>query len=116
MRLKSWILVGLLALCPSVAWPASVGTVTVDSSTVGVLIVANVGGGCTVTVPIGEDVPVYVARLNGTCSTDLTAPRGVRIALGGSYDFKPATDGWSGQLCAILESGSNAVIVSTNCW
>ena len=116
MGWKQWILVGLLALSPTLAWSATVTTVSVDSSTVGVVIKSSIGGGCTVTVPIGEDVPVYVARLDGTCSTALVANRGVRIALGGSYDFKPMTDGWAGQLCGLLESGSAAVIVSVNCW
>ena len=113
----------LFALCVIVALlsyvdAATVTTVSVTSSTAGTQIVAapNTTGGCTVTVPAAAAVPVHVARLNGTCSTALTAVNGVRITAGNGYDFISQEDGWGRQLCGILESGSTAVTVNVNCW
>lgn len=106
------VLAVLIAVC---SWAASVTTVSVDSATAGVQVVTAVGGGVTVTIPSTAAVPIWVARLDSTCSTSLTAPRGVRIAPGNGFDFL-ASEGWSGGLCAILESGVVAVTASINKW
>jgi hypothetical protein len=95
---------------------ASVTTVSVDSSTVGVQVVSSTNAGVVVTLPSNAAVAVWFAREEETCSTSLTAVRGVRVTPGNGYEFLSKEDQWTGQICAILESGSTAVTVSVNTW
>jgi len=100
----------------------SVQSVSVTSSTAGTQIVSSIGGGVCVTVPTGAAVPVYVARIAGTCASVLTSPAGVRIpvpsatSIWSTHCFIPKRDGYSKQLCGILESGGAAVTVTVNAW
>ena len=105
------VFAGLLAVP---CWGAeTLTTVSVTSSTAGTQIVANIGAGTVVTVPSGSGA-VWFAKTNGTCSTTLTSPIGYRVSGGNGWDFLASEDGYSGQLCGILESGSTAVSVSVN--
>lgn len=103
-------------LVPCLAWAGgTVITVTIEESNVGVQIVDSIGGGLTVTNPSGGGA-VYLARLTGTCSTDLTAARGRYLAAAASYDFLSSQDQWHGQVCGILASGSTNIVLEINTW
>ena len=115
MRTAWFALLLIVCLLVGKVWAASVTTVTITESTSGTQIVASIGGGVTVTNPAGGGV-IYVARIEGDCATVLTAPRGVAISAGNGYDFIPKTDGWSGQLCSCLASGSTDITASVNSW
>lgn len=95
---------------------ASVTTVSVNSSSAGLQIVSSINGGVVVTLPSNAAVAVWFAREEDTCSSVLTAVRGIRVTPGNGYEFIPRQDGWTGQICALLESGSTAVTVSVNSW
>ena len=95
---------------------ASVTTVSVNSSTAGVQVVSSTNAGVVVTLPTSAAVAVWFAREEETCSTSLTDVRGVRVTPGNGYEFLSKEDQWTGQICAILESGSTAVTVSVNTW
>ena len=94
---------------------AAASAVSVTSSSAGTQLVSGISEGTTVMVPASAAVAIWVTRLNGTCSTDLTAIQGIRIKPGDGYEFTPR-DGWYGQLCGILESGSTAVSAKVNSW
>jgi hypothetical protein len=94
---------------------AAVSTVSVASATAGTQVVSSIARGVTVTLPSTAAVPVWVARLHGTCATAMTAKRGVRITAGNGYEYT-FDEHWGGQLCAILESGVTAVSVEVNTW
>lgn len=96
---------------------AGFGSVSVSSSSVGKLIVGSKVNGVTVTVPSGASVPVWFVydNANSNCST-VTQYRGRRIAAGNGYEFLTRADGWTGAICAILESGSTAVTIEVSWW
>lgn len=93
------------------------GSVSISSSSVGKLIVGAKKNGVTVTVPSGASVPVWFIYVdaNSDCST-VTQYRGRRIAAGNGYEFLTRDDGWTGGICAILESGSTAVTIEVSWW
>lgn len=104
---------------------ASVGSVNVTASNAGTQIVSSICsttiysdpkycGGVTVTVPSNAAVAVWFAKIEGTCSAVLTTQAGYRITPGNGFDFLPSEDGYTGQICAILDSGAVAVSVKTN--
>lgn len=116
--MKNLILV-LFCFLSLVCWSyaaQTVTTVSVTSSTAGTQIVANVGGGTVVMLPSSAAVPVWFARIQGTCSSVLTSQIGIRVTPGNGYEFLPRDDGYTSQICAVLESGSTAVTVSVNTW
>lgn len=100
----------------AICYAAAVNTVSVDSSTAGVQIVSSINGGVVVTLPTNAAVAVWFTREEETCSTSLTAIRGVRVTPGNGYEFLSKQDQWTGRICGILESGSTAVTVSVNTW
>lgn len=97
-------------------------SVAITSSTQGATVVSEIYGGCFVMVdPDTTTGSVWVAHLNGTCSSVMTKETGVPIsqASGSSYN-----KGWEflskqghvGKLCGILESGSTQINLCVNCW
>lgn len=96
--------------------------ITVSSSSAGTQIVSSIGGGCTVYVEDGSTGGVWVSRTRGTCTTTLTDDSGIRLSRDAgdpdvtAYEYIPAIDGYNGQLCAILESGSISIDLCINCW
>lgn len=90
------------------------GTVSVTSSSAGTQVCDFIDDSCFVQVPSAAAVPVCFAPVNdGTaCSAGLTSAVGKCITAGNAWDFLPREDGWTGQVCAILQSGSTAVSVS----
>lgn len=114
--LKSFAILFVFIAFGTICYSASVTTVSVDSSTAGVQVASSINGGVVVTLPSSAAVAVWFAREEDTCSTTLTAVRGVRVTPGNGYEFLPKEDQWYGQICGILESGSTAVTVSVNPW
>lgn len=114
--LRSLAILSIFIAINVVCYGASVTTVSVNSSTAGVQVASSINGGVVVTLPSSAAVAVWFAREEDTCSTTLTAVRGVRVTPGNGYEFLPKEDQWYGQICGILESGSTAVTVSVNPW
>lgn len=94
---------------------AQAETLSVSSSTAGVVLVSSIDHGIGVFVPSDADSAIWVSRRSAACS-GLTTTEGVRIAAGNGYEFIPPQDGWAGQLCVILETAGNPVDVVYNRW
>lgn len=110
---------GALAEAQLLTTGATYPSVTVTSSTAGVVACSTVSYGCSVTVPSTAAVPLWLALVNdGTsCAAGLTSNKGIRITAGNTYVCAPSEPGgycfgWGGQVCLILESGSTSVTPS----
>ena len=104
-----------VVFCPVLSWAASLTTVDCNSSTAGVQVVSSIGGGVTITVPSGAASAVWLAKVDGTCSTAMTSVGGYRITAGNGWDFTPrADDGYFGQICCLRESSSGTINVTVN--
>ena len=97
--------------------------VTISSSTAGTQIVAKVGGGCSIVVEPGSSTgSAWISRTGATCSSAVTSYSGVPISIASGtpyspgYEYDSKVDGYNGQLCGILESGSTSINLCVNCW
>lgn len=112
---KIFLVVCFLCALPSAAAALeSSGTVSCTSTSVAVQVVASLGGGTVVNVPYNAAVGVYIVKDNSTNCANSTAGAGYPILQNNAYDFLPREDGYTGQLCCLLQSGSVAVTVGYN--
>ena len=128
MRACLFLFLGML-LAPSVGgWPSllwaqaldlkrdgvrAVITVSVPSSSVGTQVCDYIDNECSVQVATGAAVSVCFAPVNAgtTCAAGFTTPGGRCFPGGAGWTYLPREDGWIGQVCALLASGSTAVNV-----
>lgn len=89
-----------------------VATVSVPSSSVGTQVCDYIDNECSVQV-VASATRVCLAPVNQgtTCAAGFTTPGGRCFAAGSGWTFLPREDGWMGQVCALLESGSSAATV-----
>lgn len=89
-----------------------VATVTVSSSSVGTQVCDYIDNECSVQV-VTSATRVCLAPVNQgtTCAAGFTTPGGRCFAAGSGWTYLPREDGWMGQVCALLESGSSAATV-----
>lgn len=102
-----------IALCPALAHAQDPLAYTtgasltplppITSTTNGVQLIDKIRKGVTIASLPTSTAVLYIARVQGTCETTMTAPVGDPVYPGGSYTAL-VTDGWAGQLCGILES------------
>ena len=111
----SFVLFCVLSFLTLFTYAAEVVTsVSVTSASAGTQIVSSIGGGVVVTLPSNAAVAVWFAKTAGTCSSVLTIQSGVRVTPGNGFMFSAKDDGYTGQICAILETGVVAVSVAVN--
>lgn len=109
----------------SAAWAVETcqDPVTITSSTAGTQVAATIGGGLTAYLKDGSVGAVWIARVpGGSCPTSMTNDMGYRLSRDAGdpdytgYDFIPRRDGYTGPVCAILESGSTSVDICRATW
>lgn len=112
---KIFLIVLFFFLFPLYSYAAeTITTVSCTSASVAVQVVARIGGGVAVTVPSTAAVGVRIIKDNSANCANSIAGVGYPIAVGGAYDFLPREDGYTGQLCCLLQSGVTAVTVGVN--
>lgn len=104
-----------LLLWGGIAYAAeTITTVSCTSASAGTQVVASLGGGTAVTVPPSAAVGVFIVKDNSAgCANSVTGV-GYPIPIGGTFDFLPREDGYTGQLCCLLQSGVTAVTLGVN--
>jgi len=96
--------------------------VSVTSSSAGVQVVSQINKQVNILLDAAATVDVWVFPTSGTCSSVLTTQKGFRLSASTSskfplgWQFTPSIDGWSGQICAILNSGSSAMTLNVTGW
>lgn len=91
---------------------------SVSSSTAGVEIVPAKRNGLVVEVDAaatGQVVWFYFQNTGTPCSA-VTSKVGRRVAAGNRYVFLTSEDGWTGAICAILDTGSTPTTVFAEAW
>ena len=88
-------------------------TVTISSSVNGTAVVSSYERGATVTNPAGGGA-VCLARMRDNCA-NFTTRCPIYITAGNGFDFFQ-TDGWNGQVCARLASGSTPIVLEIQQW
>lgn len=108
------VLCALVFFVPQALALESSGTVSCTSASVPVQVIANLGTGTVVNVPYNAAVGVYIIKDNTTSCANSTAGAGYPILPNNAQDFLSREDGYTGQLCCLLMSGSTAVSVGYN--
>ena len=97
-------------------------TVTVSSSSAGTQVVSSINAMAIIYLASTATVPVWIFPTAGTCSSTLTTTKGIRLSRAASdkdpigYSFDPLVEHWSGQICAILETGSTSTDLVVVTW